>query len=147
MLDAAADFLRQTELEWASFHSFRRDVGAVWLLKQENDWENTEVQIDPETGSLLSLKDIETLESFVEESQGYFYKMFSYINDFINSGTDAGRFSYVQAQEDLQLALWYAYACNNMDEYEYYHRVCQWMPFSEKARPAAAHGITDIRWP
>ena len=144
VLDAAADFLRQTELEWASFHSFRRDVGAVWLLKQENDWENTEAQIDPETGSLLSLKDIETLESFVEESQGYFYKMFSYINDFINSGTDAGRFSYVQAQEDLQLALWYAYACNNMDEYEYYHRVCQWMPFSEKS--AAGCGTWYYRY-
>ncbi|MEI3363600.1 MAG: hypothetical protein V8R75_14285 [Oscillospiraceae bacterium] len=28
----------------------------------------------------------------------------------------------------MELALWYAYACNNLDEYRFYYRAAQWMP-------------------
>ena len=36
------------------------------------------------------------------------------------------------AHQDLQIALWYSFACNNLDEYEYYYRATQWMPDSEQ---------------
>lgn len=37
-----------------------------------------------------------------------------------------------QARQDLKIALWYSYACNNLDEYRYYYKAVQWMKDSEK---------------
>ena len=31
----------------------------------------------------------------------------------------------------MEIALWYAYACANLDSYEWYYRAAQWMPASE----------------
>ncbi len=140
VLSAAAEFLEEAEIEQAAFHSFRRDVEGVWLIKpkteqeknQEKDWEDVNPQIDPETGSLLSAEDIEAMESFLEESQGYYYKMFGYIEDFLQAGIEERRFTLSQARKDIQIALWYSFACNNIDEYEYYYKACQWMPYSEE---------------
>lgn len=131
VLDAAAEFFAASDLAWASFHSFRRDVGTVRLWNAEE--EGKEAPVHPETGSLLSPEDIQTMEGWLEGSSGYFYQVLEYLTDFIEKGKEEGRFTDRQARRDLQIALWYAYACLNVDEYEYYYRAAQWMPASEPA--------------
>lgn len=84
------------------------------------------------TTGLLTRKDIAVLESFQEETSGYFYKMLDYLISFIEKGVEEGRFSEEEARKDLEIALWYSYACNNIDEYEYYYQAAQWMPDSEE---------------
>lgn len=77
-------------------------------------------KIYADTGSLLSADDIAILESFNEGVTGYFGKMLQWLQDFVEAGVEEGRFTEKQAKEDLQIALWYAYACNNIDEYIYF---------------------------
>lgn len=131
VLDAAKEFFKNTDLPWVNFHSFRRQAGAVRLLDRD---ESVEVQpkIYEETGSLLSQQDIETLQAFDEGVSGYFYKMLNYLESFVEEGAANGAFTEQQAREDLQIANWYAFACNNIDEYEYYYKVTQRLPASEK---------------
>ena len=62
VLTAAQAFLEGSGLPYAHFHAFRRDVGGVPLL-DENE---PEPDIHEETGSLLAAEDIKTLESFDE---------------------------------------------------------------------------------
>lgn len=128
VLTAAQAFFEGRDLPYAHFHAFRRDVGGVPLL----DEEEIEPDIHEETGSLLSAEDIETLESFDEGVSGYFGKMLSWLEDFIKSGVEEGRFSEKQAHQDLQIALWYSFACNNLDDYIHYYRAAEWMKDSEK---------------
>ena len=127
VLDAAREFFAGTDLAWGGFHVFRRDVGAVRLWEQEG-----EPQVDAKTGSLLSAQDIETLGSFEDGISGYFGKMLQWLEDFIERGVETGRFTSRQARQDLKIALWYSYACNNLDEYRYYYKAAQWMKDSEK---------------
>ncbi len=127
VLDAAREFFAGTNLTWGGFHVFRRDVEAVRLWEQEY-----EPTIDPETGSLLSREDIEKLESFDEGVSGYFGQMLQWLESFISQGVQDGRFTQRQAQQDLQIALWYSFACNNLDTYRYYYKAAQWMKNSEK---------------
>ncbi len=126
VLQAARDFLEGSGVAWAQFHAFRRDVGGVDLVAVED-----EPQVDPETGSLLSAADIQTLESFCGDVASYFGKMYTYLTEFIEKGVEEGRFTQRQARRDLQIALWYAYACNNLGDYDFYHRSARWMPASE----------------
>ena len=128
VLTAAQAFLEESGLPYAHFHAFRRDVGGVPLL----DEEEIEPDIHEETGSLLSAEDIKTLESFDEGVSGYFGKMLRWLEDFIKSGVEEGRFSEKQAHQDLQIALWYSFACNNLDEYIHYYQAAEWMKDSEK---------------
>jgi hypothetical protein len=136
VLSAAAEFFRESPLEWANFHVFRRNVGAVRLLARENREEPGETSSgeppEEQAGSLLSRKDIETLESFEDGASGYFGRMLEYLENFIGDGVAQGRFTEKQAGEDLQIALWYAFACNNLDRYEYYDKAVRWMQSSEK---------------
>lgn len=81
---------------------------------------------------LLKREDIEALEAFEEGSSGYFYRMLEYLERFIEAGIEEGRFKEQEAREDLEIALWYSYACNNLDRYEYYYKAVQWMRSSEK---------------
>ncbi len=129
VLDAAVEFLQGTTLLWANFHIFRRDAGTIRLLNRE---EEVTPQIHPETGSLLGPEELETLASFAQGSSGYFYQMLAYLHDWMEDGVKAKRFIRQQAHEDLQIALWYAYGCLNVDEYVYYYRAVQWMKESEK---------------
>ena len=127
VLDAAQAFFEETDLPHAHFHTFRRDVGAVRLWERE-----TEPEVDPETGSLLSKQDIETLDTFADGVSGYFGKMLRWLENFIEEGVQEGKFTQRQAQQDLQIALWYSFACNNLDEYRYYYKAADWMKGSEK---------------
>ena len=137
VLDAAAGIFMESGLPWGIFHSFRRDVFSVrlWNSKRDDEEEDDDPsvvpQINEETGSLLSPDDIRTLESYQEGVASYFYKMLNYLEKFIADGVAAKRFTKRQACEDLQIALWMAYACINVDQYEFYYRAAQWMPASE----------------
>ena len=128
VLTAAQAFFEGSGLPYAHFHAFRRDVGGVPLL----DEKEPEPDIHEETGSLLSAEDIETLESFDEGVSGYFGKMLRWLEDFIKNGVEERRFTEKQAHQDLQIALWYAFACNNLDDYIHYYRAAEWMKDSEK---------------
>ncbi|OUP17080.1 Suppressor of fused protein (SUFU) [Lachnoclostridium sp. An196] len=127
VLTAAQAFFEGSDLPYAHFHAFRRDVGGVPLL----DEKEPEPDIHEETGSLLSEEDIETLESFDEGVSGYFGKMLRWLEDFIKNGVEEGKFTEKQAHQDLQIALWYAFACNNLDDYIHYYQAAQWMKDSE----------------
>ena len=128
VLDAAQAFFEESGLSYAHFHAFRRDVGGVPLL----DEEEPEPAIHEDTGSLLSAEDIATLESFDEGVSGYFWRMLQWLEDFIKNGVEEGRFTEKQAHQDLQIALWYAFACNNIDDYIHYYQAAEWMKDSEK---------------
>ena len=128
VLTAAQAFFEGSGLPYAHFHAFRRDVGGVPLL----DEKEPEPAIHKETGSLLSAEDIETLASFDEGVSGYFGKMLRWLEDFIKSGVEEERFTEKQAHQDLQIALWYAFACLNLDDYIHYYQAAQWMKDSEK---------------
>jgi len=128
VLTAAQAFFEGSDLPYAHFHAFRRDVGGVPLL----DEKEPEPDIHEETGSLLSTEDIEILESFDEGTAAYFGKMLDWLENFITSGVEEGRFSEKQAHQDLQIALWYAFACLNLDDYIHYYRAAEWMKDSEK---------------
>ena len=127
VLDAAKDFFADSNAAQGLFHAFRRDVGTVRLWERE-----PEPEVDPETGSLLSAEDIRTLEGFCGDVSSYFGKMYRWLEDFMERGVQAGKFTQRQAQQDLQIALWYSYACNNLDEYRYYYKAADWMKASEK---------------
>ena len=91
-----------------------------------------------DTGSLLSAEDIETLESFDDGVSGYFWRMLQWLEDFIKSGVEEGRFTEMQAHQDLQIALWYAFACLNLDDYLHYYQAVEWMKDSEKSAAGCA---------
>ena len=128
VLTAAQAFFGKSGLPCAHFHAFRRDVGGVPLLEEEEP----APAVHEETGSLLSAEDIETLGSFDEGVSGYFWRMLQWLEDFIKNGVEEGRFTEKQARQDLQIALWYAFACNNLDDYIHYYQAAEWMKDSEK---------------
>ena len=134
VLTAAQAFFEESGLPWAHFHAFRRDVGGVPLL----DEEEPEPDIHEDTGSLLSAEDIETLESFDDGVSGYFWRMLQWLEDFIKSGVEEGRFTEMQAHQDLQIALWYTFACLNLDDYIHYYQAAEWMKDSEKSAAGCA---------
>ncbi len=86
----------------------------------------------PETGSLLSAQDIEVLESFDDGASGYFGKMIQWLDNFIEQGIQEGRFTEQQSRQDLQIALWYSFAYNNLDSYRCYCKALEWMKDSEQ---------------
>lgn len=84
--------------------------------------------------SLLGEDDVAMLEYYLNDdgARSYFGRGMQFLDDFIESGVKEGRFTYEQAREDLQIALWYAYIYNNLDQYGAYYSVAEWMPASEK---------------
>ena len=84
VLTAAQAFFGKSGLPCAHFHAFRRDVGGVPLLEEEEP----APAVHEETGSLLSAEDIETLGSFDEGVSGYFWRMLQWLEDFIKNGVE-----------------------------------------------------------
>ena len=128
VLDAAVHFLTETTLPWALFHSFRRDANPICLLDRTEEDQESDA---PAASSLLSPAAVKKMEALDDGSTGYFYKMLKYLEQYIKNGVIKGNFTREEARADLDIALWYAYACNNIDTYEYYYRTTQWMPASE----------------
>ena len=96
---------------------------------------------------VLSPQDVENLEAMSDGSTGYFYKMLDYLEKRVEDGVRRGRFSEEAAKADLETALWYSYACNNLDEYESYCRAAQWMAASEGSAEAARCGMCTTATP
>ena len=128
VLDAAAHFLTETTLPWAAFHSFRRDTNPIYLLDRTEEDQESSVSAK---SSLLSPAAVKKMEAMDNGSSGYFYKMRAYLEQYIQNGLIKGNFTREEAHADLGIALWYAYACNNLDTYQDYYRTTQWMPGAE----------------
>ena len=95
---------------------------------------------------VLTAEDVAALEELCGDVSGYFYKMLDYMDQRVRDGVRRGEFTEEQARADLDLALWYAYACNNIGDYDYYYKAAQWMPASELAAEAAKSGIWYYRY-
>ena len=100
----------------------------------------------PEAPAVLSAEDVAALEAMCGDVSGYFCGMLDYLDQRVREGIRRGEFTEEQARADLDLALWYSYACNNIDDYESYYRAAQWMPASESAAKAAGSGIWYYRY-
>ena len=61
------------------------------------------------------------------DSEGKMYSIINTILDFINDGIDNGDFTRDDALHDLDIALWIAYANNNIDDYLRYINSVQWL--------------------
>ena len=94
---------------------------------------------------VLTAEDVAALEELCGDVSGYFYKMLDYLDQRVRDGVRQGEFTEEQAKADLDFALWYSYACNNLDEYESYCRAAQWMAASEGSAEAARCGIDVFR--
>lgn len=81
---------------------------------------------------LLTDEDVAALESFDEGYQAYFGKMLSYLDNFVQKGIGEGRFTKEEADENLELSLWYGFAYNNLDIYPAYYRALEVMKPAEK---------------
>lgn len=66
------NFRERTQDAWNAFAGIEAELRAIM------DTDN-EPEVDPETGSLLSVQDIEILESFDEGVSGYFGKMLRWL--------------------------------------------------------------------
>ena len=95
---------------------------------------------------VLTAEDVAALEELCGDVSGYFYKMLDYMDQRVRDGVRRGEFTEEQARADLDLSLWYAYACNNIGDYDYYYKAAQWMPASEPAAEAAKSGIWYYRY-
>ena len=95
---------------------------------------------------VLTAEDVAALEELCGDVSGYFYKMLDYMDQRVRDGVRRGEFTEEQALADLDLSLWYAYACNNIGDYDYYYKAAQWMPPSEPAAEAAKSGIWYYRY-
>ena len=103
------------------------------LLTQQDGYRRV-IQIDEtltmKKGALLTSDQLEVIQSCQETNTGYFGLMKGYLLEFIQTGIEEGRFNEDEALQDVEIALWYAYACNNLDVYEQYYDCCQWMQHS-----------------
>ena len=144
VLKVAQKFFEESGLPYAHFHTFRRDVGGVPLLDEK------EKEPDIHEGNrlpALGQRILKRWNPLMKAFPAILGKMLHWLEDFIKSGVEEGRFSEKQAHQDLQIALWYSFACNNLDDYIHYYQAAEWMKDSEKKRPQAAPpGTTAILW-
>lgn len=95
---------------------------------------------------VLTGEDVAALEAMCGDVSGYFYKMLDYMDRRVRDGLRRGEFTEEQVKADLDLALWYSYACNNIGDYDSYYKAAEWMPASEPAAQAAKSGIWYYRY-
>lgn len=123
VVNAAKEFLMGTDVAHAGFHTFRRGPSSIIIV------DRTEV-VSPES-PILGPDDIRRFESYVGDVEGMFGAMLSDLISTLVNGINDGRFSSRQAESDLEVALWYSYACINIGDYEHYWQATRWMPTSE----------------
>ena len=96
------------------------------------------------SGTLLGDEQVETIRSFIGDATTDCGAILEYIGGFISKGISEGRFSEKQAHHDLGIALWVAYACNNMGDYEHYYTAAEWLRRVEDL--AKGHGVWYYRY-
>ena len=130
VLQASTDFFEGTDVEWAGFHSFRRSALTLRLVEHGGT--------DTEDPVILTPEDVARFQSYVGEIDGRYHAMLNDLVGILNSGIREGRFTRRQAESDLDTALWYAYACLNIGDYEHYWQASKWMPSSEGSATGCA---------
>ncbi len=123
VIDAAKEFFLGTDVVHAGFHTFRRGPSSIMIVDR--------TEVDPPESPILGPDDIERFESYLGEADGMFGAMLSDLISTLVNGINDGKFSSRQAESDLEVALWYSYACINLGDYEHYWQATRWMPTSE----------------
>ena len=123
VINAAKEFLSETDVVRAGFHTFRRGPSSVIIIDR--------MEIGSPESPILSPDDIQRLESYLGEVDGRYGAMLSDLFSTLVNGINDGRFSSRQAEADLEVALWYSFACINIGDYEHYWQATRWMPASE----------------
>lgn len=81
-----------------------------------------------ESGSVvLGPEELGRLEEMTSGASMDCGAVLEYIGSVISHGVSEGRFTEKEAHHDLQVALWVAYACNNLDDYEHYYTAAEWL--------------------
>lgn len=96
---------------------------------------------------VLTAEDVAALEELCGDVSGYFYKMLDYLDQRGRDGVRQGEFTEEQARGDLDLALWYAYACNNIDDYDYIIKLPSGCPPRNRRRRRPGAGSGTIATP
>lgn len=140
VLDAAEAFFRQAGFRQGGFHTFRRRVPTMYFFTEETPAERSTAPRKP----ILTDDVIRQLEACMGDVGSYFGRMFQILQSWLVQGISEGRFTAAEARADRDTALWYAYACCNLGDYEWYYRAAQWMPDSEAQ--AAGCGMWYYRY-
>ena len=93
---------------------------------------------------ILTLEAINTLEWMEDGYPNYHHQMMAYLQNYLQQGIAAGRFTREEAEHDLDFSLWMACACMNAGTYESYYRAWLWLRDTEKK--AAGCGIWYYRY-
>lgn len=78
------------------------------------------------------------------DDEGLMYQILGEIQRFGQEGIEAGRFTLMEFYQDLDVALWVAYANNNIDDYEHYVSTERWLKRVEGK--AAGCGVWYYRY-
>lgn len=81
--------------------------------------------------SLLTDAVREKLKEYELNVAADYVDLIKYLRDFVYKSVDKGVFSIDDARSNLELSLWYAYACINTDSYEQSFEATMLMPFAE----------------
>lgn len=139
VLKEAEQFFRSRNFRRCAFHTFRRRIPTMYLLNAPEE------AAEPRAEKPVITREFAAhLEEYVGEKEGYFEAMLNDLEEYFRRGAMTGQFTPNRVQEDLEAALWYSYACNNIGTYEGYWKAAQWMPPSEKH--AAGCGMWYYRY-
>ncbi len=95
---------------------------------------------------LLTQEEREKLGTFEEGNRGDYHEMLHYLDTLLDEGLKNGRFTREEVEQDLEMALWVAYACNNIDTYEHYYLSVQWLARVEEQARQAGSGVWHYRY-
>lgn len=76
---------------------------------------------------ILRPEDVSEIESFADEDIRDYDAILECLGRVMSEGITDGRFTEKQVQNDLDFALWVAFACNNIDDYEHYCTSIEWL--------------------
>ena len=93
---------------------------------------------------ILTLEAINALEWMEDGYPNYHHQMMAYLQNYLQQGIAAGRFTREEAEHDLDFSLWMACACMNAGTYESYYRA--WLGLRDTEKKAAGCGMWYYRY-
>lgn len=84
-------------------------------------------RVTTSTEPLLGPEQEEALRMFIDEGSVDCEGILEYLGYYISHGISDGRFTERQAHHDLGVALWVAFACNSIGDYEHYFTSAEWL--------------------
>ena len=124
-MDLMLAYFANSNVKWSVYHAFRPNANNI-TLDTKNDDDTNDNKI------ILKEEQIDYLNSCLDDNSGYFNKMYDYLDNYINEGVELEKFTELEARENLDVALWYSYICNNIGTYDYYIKTVRFMPYSLK---------------